>query len=329
MRCSFPGVKHIISVAALLALLLGLVPAIDAQQGNGSIASVDTALERAAAGERLRIRTESGATFQGTLYRLESDRLELVDADGRIVVILRERITGIESIAETGDDRDLFQDSASNRLVVMPTAFPLEAGEFHVTSQEIVAVTGSYGINDWLSVWGGISIPGGLFSLRASTMVGESAGISVGSFVGLNWFDLSLGPLVLPYALASFGTPDNNVSIGSGFLGLFSDGGNIPGAVFALAGKRTLTSGTALVTENWIVFGERSRFNDVTMQSEDFWTAVPLAIAPSLAFRIANDRLSWDIGAVVPFLINESSGDYSLNDPVIPIPILSITYRIR
>ncbi len=290
---------------------------------------MDTTLESAASGERLRVRTESGTTFQGTLFRLEADRVELVDADGRIVLILRERIIAVERIVDSGDDRDLFQDSASNRLVVMPTAFPMEAGEFHVTSQEIVAVTGSYGINNWLSVWGGVSIPGGLFSLRASTMIGERAGISGGSFVGLNWFDLSLGPLVLPYALASFGTADNNVSIGSGFLALFSDGGNIPGAVFAVAGKRVLTSGTALVTENWIIWGERSTFNAETMQSEDFWSLVPLVIAPSLAFRIANDRLSWDIGAVVPFVINFGGGEYSLNDPIVPIPILSITYRIN
>jgi hypothetical protein len=212
----------------------------------------------------------------------------------------------------------------------MPTGFPMDRGEFQIADQEIVAVTGSYGINDWLSVWGGVSIPGALFSLRGSLAVGNRVGVSVGSFVGASWFDLELGPLVLPYALVSVGENNNNVTVGSGFAMTFNEGFNLPGAVVAIGGKRTLTAGTAIVTENWVIWAERERVDQVTFETTEEWTAVPLVIAPSAAFRIANNRLSWDIGAVVPFIIDgDRVSGYWLNDPVFPIPILSLTYRIR
>ena len=275
------------------------------------------------------IRTSGGGSFQGTFLGLSQDRVEIVVADGQILQIARSEVVDFVLIDSSEGSRSFYEDSASNRLIVMPTGFPMDKGEFQIADQEIVAVTGSYGISDWLSVWGGVSIPGALFSLRGSLAVGERVGASVGSFVGASWFDLSLGPLVLPYALLSVGENNNNVTVGAGFAMTFHDGFNIPGAVLAIGGKRTLTAGTAIVTENWVVFAERERY-DLSGVRTEYWTAVPFVIAPSVAFRIANNRLSWDIGAVVPFLINGNPVDgYQLSDPVIPIPVLSVTYRIR
>lgn len=281
-------------------------------------------------GEGVSIRTTGGGAFQGTLFGVQPDRYEIVLADGEILQISRSEVVELRVLDNRTGSRSFYEDSASNRLVIMPTGFPMDRGEFQIANQEIIAVTGSYGINNWLSVWGGVSIPGALFSLRASLRAGESIGLSAGSFVGASWLDLDFGPLVLPYALVSYGENDNNLTVGSGFMMTFSEGFNIPGAVVAIGGKRTLTATTAVVSENWIVWAERSYFDATAERSVDFWTPVPLVIAPSLVFRIANNRLSWDIGAVVPFIIqNEDNQGFYLNDPVIPIPVLSVTYRIR
>ncbi|MFW5688686.1 MAG: hypothetical protein ACOC1U_03860 [Spirochaetota bacterium] len=277
-------------------------------------------------GDAVSLRTQSGESFQGTLYAVLDDRVEIVVSDGRIIQIAISRIEAAARIDPVSGDRGFFEDSAANRLVVMPTGFPMDAGEFHVASQEIVAVTGSYGINSWLSVWGGISIPGALSSLRASFLVGD-VGVSAGAFVGASWLDLSLGPFVLPYALVSYGDPANNVTVGSGFGMTFNEGFSIPAAVVAVGGKRALSATTALVTENWVVWGERSSF--IGPEGPAI-SAVPTIAAPSLVFRIASSRLSWDIGGVVPLFIDGApDGSYRLATPVIPIPVLSITYRIQ
>lgn len=301
--------------AILLALLL--VVAATLAVGQDARAYVD---------ESVSVRTAGGARFQGRVLAVLDDRMELVLPEGRIVQLALDEVVEITRIDTARGERALFEDSAANRLVVMPTGFPLERGEFHVASQEIIAVTGSYGINDWLSVWAGVSLPGALFSLRASFMPTPSMGVSAGSFVGASWFDLSLGPLVLPYALVSVGDSGNNFTVGSGFAMTFSDGFQIPGWVVAIAGKRTLTSTTALVTENWVIWTERA----VGFPVEEFYSPVPSIIAPSVVFRIASDRLSWDLGAVVPFFIEaDSRTSFFLTDPVFPIPIFSVTYRVR
>ncbi len=296
-----------------LALLAGPVVA------DASL--VEDQLERLTVGALVQVETSDATRFQGRLLDRLEDRIEIVLANGSIVQIARSAIVEARELID--DVRQLFEDSAANRLIVMPTGFPLEPGEFHVASQEIIAVTGSYGVTQSLSVWGGISIPGALFSLRGSFRVGSSTGLSVGGFLGASWLELELGPLVLPYALASFGDPTDSFTIGSGFAMTFSDGFTIPGVVLALGGKRAINPGSAVVIENWIIWAKRSGEGTEALD----W--VPRAFAPAAVFRIAGNRLSWDIGAVVPVLVDgPRGGPYFVQDPVIPIPILSVTYRI-
>ncbi len=315
------------TVVVVLAACVAILPL--GAQDTGTQDTVPADLDQFV-GEGISVRTAGGGSFQGIFIGLEPDRIELLLPDGQILLIARQELAGFTIVDQSEGSRSFYEDSASNRLVIMPTAFPMDKGEFQVADQEIAAVTGSYGINDWLSVWGGISVPGALFSLRASVQLGAAVGASVGSFVGASWFDLSLGPLVLPYALVSFGEDNNNVTVGSGIMMTFSDGFEVPGAVFAIAGKRALTATTAVVTENWVVWTERDRLDVATSTYIGFWSPVPSFIVPSAVFRIAGNRLSWDIGAVVPLMIYADSQEgFSLNTPVIPIPILSITYRIR
>lgn len=96
----------------------------------------------------------------------------------------------------------------------MPTGFPMETGEFHIADQEIIAVTASYGLNEHVSFWAGLSIPGFLFSARYILSPVDNFALSVGSFAGLSWMENLQAGALLPYLLASWGEPDNNVRIG-------------------------------------------------------------------------------------------------------------------
>lgn len=310
-------------VAVLVLLAVGAISA-NAQSGvkrGADGASAVPADTDEYLGLAISVRTDGGASYQGILIGIEPDRIELLLSSGQIILVFRPEITEFRLIDQSQGDRSYFEDSASNRLIVMPTGFPMDQGEFHIAVQEIIAVTGSYGITDWASAWAGVSIPGAVFSLRASVTIGDSLGVSAGSFVGASWFDLSIGPMVLPYALVSYGEDDNNVTVGGGAMMMFDAGFHLPGAVLAIGGKRTLTATTAIVSENWIIWGDLGG---------NRWSAVPWLIAPALAFRIAGDRLSWDVGAVVPlFIIDEMDGTFHLQDPVFPIPTLTLTYRIQ
>ena len=270
-------------------------------------------------GGPVRILTVGRESYQGTLYAVLEDRIELIVADGRIIQILRTEIEEYSAIDPTAGKRALFQDAATNRLMVMPTAFPMERGEFHVTDQEIAVVTGSYGLTNNISLWAGISVPGLLVSGRFSFYLAPTVGMTIGAFTGVEWFEGRA--LVLPYTIMSFGSPNRNLSVGGAAVYTFGDSG-LDGAVGVIGGKIVLTPTTALVTENWAMW--------------DFSQNVPW---PSfnvigLSFRIAGTRLSWDIGAVVVLTVlkSDETGKYVLggiaDETVIPLPLISLTYRI-
>jgi hypothetical protein len=273
------------------------------------------------------VRTTGGGEFQGTLLRAGTDRLELVGAEGLIELIHREAIVSIEPIVlrrRDQDERDLyFRDAASNRLIVMPSAFGMDPGEFHITAQEIVIVTMSYGFSRNLSVWGGISIPGALGNIRYSIALGEDAALSLGSFAGMTWME-PIG-LALPYSIVSFGSPDRNFTAGLAlpFIISSNDPFLVAGILAALGGKAIVSRTASIVTETWIFYSS----------DNGRWSRFDVAAFPAVAFRIAGGRFSWDIGAVLPLSLYQAKDGFriggSIGGTLIPIPLLSLTYRLQ
>lgn len=277
-------------------------------------------------GRPVRVQTLGGGSFQGVLLTVAADRLELVRSDGTILALSRGEVKGLQEIPVGKGVRAFFQDSASNRLIFAPTGFAMEPGELHVTDTELIVVTASYGLNEWLSFWAGICPLGAVASARAILPLGSSVAVSAGSFIGMEWLlDLTGQPvtgLLMPYLLASWGEPENNLTLG-GAWALTMDAANgvqSYGLVAVVGGKIVLTATTALVSENWVIWGERAPAAG--------WDAVPLAGLFAVAFRIAGDRLSWDIGAIAPLgfdggVTGIGGGEF------VPLPWLSVTYRIR
>ncbi|MGQ9629139.1 MAG: hypothetical protein ACUVXI_02345 [bacterium] len=303
----------------LFLLALGLVSVAWAQVGSpGEQPQLADLI-----GGLIRVETVGGGSFQGTLLTVAEDRIEILAADGQILQISRKAIRSYQRISPDAGERALYQDSASNRLMVMPTAFAMAPGEFHVADQEIIVVTSSYGLTENITLWGGISIPGALLSARFVSTFGDSFGLSAGSFAGVQWIG-GPGPLsglLMPYALSSWGEPNNNLTVGAGVPFSFGPprGFDTLGAVGAIGGKSVLTSTTALVTENWVIWGKRS---------DEHWDSIPLSAILGLAFRIAGSRFSWDIGGVLPLSISRERIRGLDGGPFVPLPWVSLTYRI-
>jgi hypothetical protein len=141
--------------------------------------------------------------------------------------------------------------------------------------------------------------------------------------------------VALPYALASFGHPNRNLTFAAGVpLWWSPEGGVRPaGVVGAIGGKIIVSSTASIVTENWVV----------AVSDGWAWTRLELMLFPAVVFRIAGSRLSWDIGAIVPLALHNMAQYSSMGEilgyggigleglmggTVIPLPILSVTYRI-
>ena len=310
----------------LLAALAILVLAVAAgMPAAGEEASAAAEAERLV-GRPVRVETLGGGIFQGTLLSVTADRLELVASDGQIVTLSRGHVKRLLEIPTEKGMRAFYQDSSANRLIFAPTAFAMERGELHITDTELLFVTASYGLSDHVSLWAGISPLGAIASGRAILPVGDTLALSAGTFVGLDWMlgltDQPVAALILPYAIASWGEQENNITAGlAGALTADAgDGVQSYGLVVVLGGKIVLTATTALVCENWLMWGGGA--------PGAAWDAVPLAGVFGLAFRIAGSRLSWDVGVIAPLAFDGGvSGVF--DGEFVPLPWLSLTYRIR
>lgn len=248
------------------------------------------------------------------------DRLELVDGEGRIVSVHRPAVVSLTAYDRTR----YFRDAAESRLIVMPTAFPMEAGELQVTSQEIIAVTLSWGATAHLSAWGGISLPGALGNVRLASESAAAGAVSAGAFAGASWAEPQTSA-VMPYVIYSAGKPDRNLSaaLAAPFAFPASGDSHLSGLLAAVGCKSPLSRTAALVLESWFFFGSGG----------GGWRSFDLTALPAGVFRIAGGRFSWDIGAVVPVRLDDTEGEFRLggimDGPVIPWPLLSAVYRLR
>ncbi len=263
-------------------------------------------------GKVIRMKTLGKGEFQGALYRITDEVIELVDGEGQIIQILRSEIIDVVVMDPEMKKSAYYQDAAANRLIVMPTGFGMDAGEFHVAIQEIVAVTASYGVSENFSLWGGISIPGGVLNARYSLELGDFGALSVGTFAGFLWGWLG-SAIYMPYGILSIGSEVQNVTVGVAALGTL-DSPYSHGICVPIAGKLVISRSAALITENWFVITK----NEYLGYPFNFG-GYSMMVFPSAVFRIAGSRSSWDIGVTLPI------GLYSF----IPIPLLSFTYRIN
>lgn len=312
----------------------------------------------------VRIETTQGGNFQGILRAVEEDRIEIINKDGLILSIDIQSIESYIIFDQIISKETFFQDSASNRLIVMPTGFAMEPGEFHVANQEIAAFTMSYGLNEHFSFWSGISVPGFLLNARYIASPTPNFAVSFGSFIGLSWFDNFSYGGIIPYCIASWGEPNNNITLGAAPFILYDrtaeSAMEFEGVIATIGGKKVITSTTSLIFENWIVWGKWPTYGPMAPVadfwdvhedyiSDYYWDFVPSYILPAVCFRIAGQRISWDVGFVIPLeIVNtkdveveseiEEEFGYFKNigyklqglggEFIIPIPIISITYRI-
>ena len=318
--------------ACVLALFVMLPISAPAQETPDSMDRAETLYRslESSVGEIVRIRTAGRGEFQGRLLSVGPERVELQSGEGLVLQVVTAEIVGVIVIDEGADAGAYYQDAASNKLIVIPVGFGMEPGEFHIANQELILVTASYGFSERFSLWGGLSIPGAVFNARWSFHPAETVGLSTGAFAGALFIDS--GVILIPYGIATFGTSDQNFTIALGvpyFNESIADFSNFTlGGAAVVGGKIILSQTASIITENWILV--LTEYLNGTFQKPDIY------IAPSVAFRIAGSRFSWDLGITVPMWItnyyaygDDYYGGYSFDILEFPIPILGFTYRIR
>ncbi len=309
-----------VGVCVVLFLFgLAVPPLVFSLEDQAEPSSIESLLNK-----QVIVKTYDRREFFGQLVNVNDDRIELVNASGVVVQIIKERVKSIHEVEPRRLASLQPQDAASGRLIMAPTAFMMEPGTLLLSNVEVVGVTASYGLTRNLSVWGGATFAGTALNVRFSAELARGVvGLSLGTFVGINWFG-NLTDLLIPYGSVSFGSVKANFTGGMGFVTTMDThlplGIDFNAYAVVVGGRLPLFKSMALIFENWLLLPYDPFMGTFTQSMTVILAAV---------VRFPGTRLSWDVGLALPFTADPDGikGIFGWFSSVFPIPLLSVTYR--
>lgn len=225
---------------------------------------------------------KDGSEFYGRLIQADSLKLKFKTESGSEYVIVKNQIEEIfeeENFYKYGDDPN------KSRLFLAPTGRNLKGGTGYFSVNELLFPIIAFGITDYFTLAGGISLVPGLenqllyFNGKAgiyqSDELNFSAGLLYTSITSSNQEGLSI-----IYGNGTYGGSESSLTIGAGYALTKSDNDNYP--MLILGGELKISSSTKLITENWIS------------------TAPNTAQILSLGIRFFGNKLAGDFGLVMP-----------------------------
>jgi hypothetical protein len=267
--------------------------------------SVMSAFSQSTAGDTTaqvyRITLKDGSAMVGTIASSTPDSVFFQTGTGIAMALPRRMVTKIEKLHGTivgGEYQRV--DPNGSRLILGPTARPLDRGTGYFAAYEIFFTYLSVGVADFLSLGGGMTlVPGAsgqVFYLAPKLAMATKDGMYSGA-VGALYMNTTTGTgdgVGIVYGIGTYGTPRAGLTFGLGYgyaAGEFADK-----PVVVIGGEVQAGNSFKLITENWFPID-----SDVSILS--------------FGFRFFGDNLAADLGFFYP--MNKGSG-ISEGFPFIP-----------
>lgn len=210
------------------------------------------------------LKTSDGSTLIGRITKVEDNRVTFA-TDLTTIEIPVESIVELSEASESSvkSGKYWFPDPSATRLYLFPTARMLPRGEGYLADYYIFFAAAAYGMTDWLTVGGGLSLfP---FVDLDHQLYYFTPKVGIGATRNL---DLSAGALFLKVpsfceddnvpmvgvldAVATYGGPDASLTAGVGY-GFVED--ESAGKLVLVGGSWRFSRRAAFVTENWVIPG--------------------------------------------------------------------------
>lgn len=275
--------------------------------------------------EIVTIRMTDGSSIRARIIDADDSRLRIVTAGGVAMELPRASVEALVPVAR-GEFEPRPSDSNYTRLLFSPTGRPLGKGEGYFSDHYVVFPGVAYGLTDNVSVGGGLSVVPGLGftdqlyygTARVGKQFSERAAVSGGALLARGG-EGETETLGLGFAVATLGRPDRSLTLGLGVARTVSEEyyadntrGEWQGSfrnrasytpVVMIGGTARMSRRLALVSENWLILGEKFRLSE-----QPFGVGV----------RFLGDRLTADAGLIlVGEVIKEG----------FPVPWLSVSYH--
>jgi len=269
------------SLVALLACSV-LPVSVAAAAGAGQVST--SALTVPGPDETQELTLRDGSRLYGRVISIEAERVVFRTTGGVEITVDRVEIEAIRAVRGTIVDHEFrLADPNATRLFFGPTARSLPKGHGYIGVYEIILPFVQVGLTDRLSLGVGTPLLFGddidrpyWISPKAQVLDRPRAKAAVGLIHISAGGDDQVG---IAYGVTTFGRDDAAVTVGAGYA--YQAGGKGGGAVITVAGEQRVHRRLKLITENY------------------FWEGG--SGLASGGVRFIGDRLSADVGIVVPF----------------------------
>ncbi|MBC8081948.1 MAG: hypothetical protein H7Z21_01945 [Hymenobacter sp.] len=208
------------------------------------------------------VELRDGTEFDGELLARYRKHLELLVADSGLVVVERDSLTRFTSHAPPRRLTTRFAVGNGYRLVLAPTARNLRRGEAYLQQLDGIVLGTGYGFTDYFSVGVLFSAlpplpPSSQFllvvpklSVRLSEQWHVGGGLMYARVPKLDE-EFSAIRTGIGYGIVTYGSPDDNVSVGLGYAISKTGIDNTP--VLHYGAQKRISRGWALVSDNYLL----------------------------------------------------------------------------
>jgi len=285
----------------------------------GLAVSAQEARQDPPAGAVLTVSLKDGTTLVGRIAGEDATHLTVLTLEGLTIRVPRSSIVSMRDAAPPADAQFTRSDPNYSRLMFAPTARPLRKGDGYFSDHYVAFPGVAFGITDHFSLSGGVSIVPGIGLAEQVFYVAPKIGFAVSDKLALGAGAAYAGGagegngVGVAFALATLGRPDRSLTAGIGFAGSREkeyDFGTYTSRdvwkwrdkpILMLGGSVQLSNSVALVSENWLLLGEK-------LSDQPF----------AVALRFFGDRISADVGMIFVGEVIEEG---------FPVPWLSFSYH--
>lgn len=216
-------------------------------------------------GRTYRVETTKGTTFTGSLVSMSLTSLEFESTELGRISLQRDQVrrAELQGPIKAGTASGYYDIGNGNRLFFAPTGRGLRKGENSLQTVNLFLIGANFGITDNFSMGGYITLIPGLglgnqflvLTPKLSFPVSEKLHVGAGAlylripdFDGV--LDRSYGAGIL-YGAATYGSADDNVTIGLGYGFFEGEIGATP--IVQIGGQKRISRRISLISENYIV----------------------------------------------------------------------------
>lgn len=244
------------------------------------------------------------------IYTKDSIKINIAIETIKEIKFISSSVEAIEINKQTKENDNITKKWLANptdtRLFLSPTARMLKKGNGYFQDIDIFIASANYGITDNISIGAmGTLIPyigigNQVYAVTPKIGYEINKDLSIAGSVLLGGGTEAIGKFGLGYGAATYGNADNNITLGFG-SGLYSNyGSNQYTSLVIIGGMYRVSEYISVLSENWIILNNSS------------------IVLPSLGVRFFGEKLSADLGFVVP------SGVFG--QAFIPIPYIDFVF---